>query len=71
MKKYILEITETENGLKMKGECNGFNAFELVGFLSHKIEDIMRQIRGEIRPNMVRDFIEQQWEEITNGNDIY
>ena len=54
MKKYVLEITQDETGLHMSSECHGFFGHELVGLLDWKKDDILRQLRGEIRPDVIR-----------------
>lgn len=54
MRKYALEITENEDKvLSFKSENDGFNAFELLGFLTIKKEDILKQVRGEIKPDTI------------------
>ena len=52
-KRYMLEFTEQDGMLKTKGECDGFNAFELLGLITFKQHDIERQISGEIKPDIV------------------
>lgn len=54
MKKYALEVTEDEQGkLRFDSLCEGFHAFEVLGFLDWKAEDIRTQVREGIRPDEV------------------
>lgn len=53
MKKYTLEITHDESGLKIHSECDGFFGYELLGFLEWEKDDIIRQLKGEIRPDVI------------------
>jgi len=64
MKRYVLEVTADENGaLSIKGENRGFSAFEIVGFLMYKVEDLAKQItaaRDGGSPQMERIFITER-----------
>lgn len=51
-KKYILTVTQDENGLDFSATNDGFHAFELIGFLEVKKQDIYLQIKGEIKPEI-------------------
>ena len=60
MKKYVLEVTLDENGLRVKSECDGFWGVEVLGFLEWKRDDVVRQLNREIRPDViVRDIIKE------------
>lgn len=53
-KKYKLEITLQEDGnLNINSENDGFTAFELLGFFTLKQDDILKQIKGEIKPDCI------------------
>lgn len=54
MKKFKLEFEVTEDGkLISNGENDGFTAFELLGLLTWKVNDIQKQIFGDIKPEVV------------------
>lgn len=60
MKRYFLEIIETdEKRLQFKSECKGFYSFEVYGFLAFKLDDIRKQIAGEVRPDIVKREIHE------------
>lgn len=53
-KKYRLAITLGENGkLDVSSSNDGFNAFELLGFLDFKANDIREQIKGNVKPDII------------------
>jgi len=52
-KKYTLEVIHKKNGQMCFNATNdGFHAFELLGFLEMKKIDIIKQIKGEIEPDI-------------------
>lgn len=54
MKRYTLEIeVDNDNRVSMSSNCEGFNPFELLGFLHWKIDDINKQIHGNAKPDLV------------------
>lgn len=54
MKKYVLEVTEDDQGkLRFDSLCEGFHGFEVLGFLDWKLEDIRAQLRDGFRPDEV------------------
>jgi len=60
-KKYILVVTETDEGLNFRSKSDGFNALEILGVLTSKIEDIKEQMAGRIRPKFIeRNFVEDK-----------
>lgn len=65
MKTYELKFTDHPDTQKMQIEakCDGFTSFELLGLLETKKQDILAQIRGEIRPDFVREYVEPTKEE--------
>jgi len=68
MKYYKLEITcdDDGNNLSIKGEASGFRGFEILGFLDWKREDIIAQIRGAVKPDIVERTVVT---EATNDKD--
>ena len=44
IKKFELTITETDEGITITGDNNGFNAIELIGILEAKKQDIVEQL---------------------------
>lgn len=53
-KKYKLELTLKEDGnLNVSSTNDGFNSFELLGFFTLKQDDILKQLRGEIKPDCI------------------
>ena len=53
--KYTLEVEQNEEGkLSMKSTNDGFNAFEVMGILAFKVEDVRRQINGEVEPDIIK-----------------
>jgi hypothetical protein len=60
-KKWITEIIEYEDGTsEMKRTNFGFNATELLGVLEFTREDIYKQIRGDIHPDIVKRTIVEE-----------
>ena len=60
IKKYSMTIThDTEtNSLNFSSECDGFNSLELLGLITWKQTDIVKQMNKEIQPDVVkRDVI--------------
>ena len=52
---YTLTYTRAKNGmLKMASRCKGFSAFEVLGFITRKHQDILDQINGTVRPDIVK-----------------
>ncbi len=53
-KYFLIRISETENGtLKISSRNDGFTPLELIGLLSYKKDDIMAQMKGEIKPDII------------------
>ena len=62
MKTYKLEIILDDNH-EMTVECQncGFNGLEILGLLCWKIEDIKKQLSGDVKPDIVkRTVIEEE-----------
>lgn len=60
MKQFIFKVTyDEESGMTMESTNDGFNALEIVGMLSFKIEDIRKQLEGLMQPDIIkRNLIE-------------
>tara|TARA_R110001599_G_scaffold100770_9_gene258141 strand:+ start:7143 stop:7376 length:234 start_codon:yes stop_codon:yes gene_type:complete len=54
MKKYTLVIQEEDGLTNFESINDGFNAFELIGFLYKKLTDIQQQIDGTITPDTIQ-----------------
>lgn len=52
-KVYTLEARETENGMSIKAQSDGFTPIELYGILAWKMDDIRDQMAGRIKPTVV------------------
>ena len=66
VKKYIIEEVKDEKGVvSLRRSNDGFNAFELLGILEYTAREIVQQIKGEYKPDIVkRTVIEQDNEAI-------
>ena len=63
MKHYLFEVTETDDKhLHFKGECDGFHSLEVFGFLAYKLEDIRRQIAGDVKPDFEKRVVHKPQE---------
>ena len=57
-KKYRLAVTLDENGdLDISSSNDGFNTFELLGFLQFKIEDVINQLNGKVKPDIIERMV--------------
>jgi D-Tyr-tRNAtyr deacylase len=55
IQKYIIEVIIYEDGsTRMNRTCDGFNALELLGVLEFTQIEIMEQIKGRIKPDLVK-----------------
>lgn len=55
MNRFWFEVSITEDGkLRFNSEGQGFHAFEVLGFLDWKREDLLKQITGEVKPDVVK-----------------
>jgi len=61
-KKFILVVTSTQDeGYRFSSKNEGFNALEVLGILSSKIEDIKDQMKGLINPTIFeRKLVEEK-----------
>ncbi len=59
---YVIVRTENENGeLHVRRVCRGFDPYELLGFLEKTQLDIIEQLKGMIRPEIItRQFIDEK-----------
>lgn len=54
VKSYFMEISEDVDGvLSISATNDGFNAFEVLGLLTHRQQDVLKQIEGEINPDVI------------------
>lgn len=54
LKKYTIETYE-QNGENIMAKCNdGFNAMELLGIMEVSKEDIINQIKGFVKPDIIK-----------------
>ena len=52
---YFVRLTTLEDGsTELFRECDGFNAYELLGVLDLTAKDIVQQIKGVIKPDVVK-----------------
>lgn len=57
MKIFTLSITEENGNVKIKSENDGFNCFELLGIIECKKHDFVKQIIGEVKPEIKRSCV--------------
>lgn len=61
---FIYEREENEDGsanCRMHSENDGFNPLEILGMLEWKRDDVIRQMRGELKPTVVeRNLIKDE-----------
>jgi len=61
LKKYTFTATQEGEGMTIESTNEGFKAIELLGIFSFKTEDIHKQMRGEIKPDIVtRTVVKEQ-----------
>jgi hypothetical protein len=62
MKNYKLEVSINENEhFCVRSQNDGMNAFELLGILEWKKQDIIKQMSGDIEPDSVtREIVEEE-----------
>lgn len=53
-KYFILEVFENDGKLSLKSQNDGFTAMEMYGFLEYKKTDIIKQLSGEVRPDVIK-----------------
>ena len=54
VKKYSIEMTETNQGYSMNRTCEGFTALELMGLLEFVQMEIIEQMKGLIKPTIIK-----------------
>jgi hypothetical protein len=53
--KYTLEVERKEDGTtSMRSTNDGFNPLEILGLLAFKIEDVRKQMTGEVKPDIIK-----------------
>lgn len=50
----ITLVDYTDGTASLTRENDGFDAYELLGLLSHTKEDVIKQIEGKIKPTTVK-----------------
>ena len=60
-KKWVIELISNGDFVTLNRTNEGFTAYELLGILTQAKEDILKQIAGEIKPNIInRKIIEDK-----------
>ena len=54
VKKWSIEVIETDEGYEMNRKGEGFTALELMGVLEYVQIEIMEQMRGNIKPTIIK-----------------
>jgi hypothetical protein len=57
IKKYSIEIIESDKGYSMNRIGEGFTALELMGVLAFIQAEIMEQMKGNIKPDVIKRTI--------------
>jgi len=61
MKSYILRVTVDKEGTQIESESDGFSGFEVLAFIEWKKQDIISQLNGDFKPDIVkRKYIEDE-----------
>lgn len=53
-RKYILVFSEKNGITNISSKSDGFNAFEILGILDFKKDDIYKQLKEEIKPDIIK-----------------
>jgi hypothetical protein len=65
MKKYTIEIIDVDGKLSVKRINDGFNCYEILGFVTQAQHEIVEMIKGNMKPDKVeRIFIDHEKEEL-------
>lgn len=60
-KKWAVELTDNGDFVTLNRTNEGFTAYELLGILTQAKEDILKQMAGEIKPDIInRKVIEDK-----------
>jgi hypothetical protein len=66
MKRYSVLLTEDDDGtIKATSENDGFSAYDIIRFLRWKLDDVIDQAHGKIKP----DIVERRYIEDTQNGD--
>lgn len=57
IKKYLIEIIESDKGYSMDRTMEGFTALELLGVLEFIQLEIIEQMKGQIKPTEIKRTI--------------
>jgi lysine/ornithine N-monooxygenase len=60
IKEFTLAFRVEDNNMKIEGNNAGFTAAELIGLLEWKKQDILNQIAGKIKPDVVKRTVIQE-----------
>ena len=53
LKKYTIELISKDDKTIIRRTCDGFNAYELLGLVTLAQQEIINQIKGSIRPDII------------------
>ena len=66
MKKYTLEVIEDNKFFKFKSTNDGFSSVTILGILEAKKTDILKQMAGTIKPDIIERTLIVDKSECTN-----
>ena len=62
-KKFTIHYTIKDDKLSIETKNDGFYPFEIIGMMQWKINDIIRQMAGDIQPDIIkRELYEREGE---------
>jgi hypothetical protein len=58
---YTIEFTETEEGTQLRRVNDGFNPFELLGIIAIIKDELVEQMKGHMKPDVIkREVVEPE-----------
>jgi len=61
MKTYYMKVTQKDGETQIESESDGFSGFEVLAFIEWKKQDIISQLNGDFKPDIVkRKYIEDE-----------
>jgi hypothetical protein len=63
MKEFIIKFTANEGHMEIESKNEGFNGLEIIGMLTLKIDDIRDQVKGLVKPEIIRKFVTTESED--------
>ena len=55
MKTYTLKAEITDDfKFNLESKCDGFNGIEVLGILQLKINDVLNQLAGKVKPDIIK-----------------